>query len=214
MTTEALESAGAEATGGENSGGALDEAGKSTAGKPTGDDTEGNRLKRRNDELAGKWKAEKEAREKAEQQLADIEREKATTAEKLAVEQGKWEDVLAARDQKLADLTAKLAEKDTALQGLENGIRERSIIDRLTEAEGLNAPPAKVRRAYLGLVVDKGLDRYPDADALDKEAEKREKLLRKEYPELFEAAKPTTTGGSPPTAGKPQSKAGVWKNLR
>ena len=213
MTVEA-EKTGAEGAGSESSGGASDEAGKSAAGKPTGDDTEGNRLKRRNDELAGKWKAEKEAREKAEKQLADIEREKSTTAEKLAVEQGKWQDVLGARDQKIADLTAALAEKDSAISGLENGNRERTIIDRLTESEGLNAPPAKVRRAYLGLVVDQGLDRYPDADALEKEIEKRENLLRKEYPELFGSTKPTTTGGSPPKTGKPQAKDAPWNALR
>jgi len=213
MTTEALETPAAPAPAVEVSGGGSDESGKSEAGKPAGDDNEGNRLKRRNDELAGKWKAEREAREAAEKRLAAIDSERNAAAEKLNIEQGKWQDVLAARDQKIADLSASLAEKDASISNLENGNRERTIIDRLTEAEGLNAPAAKVRRAYLGLVVDQGLERFPGPDGLEKEIEKREKLLRKEYPELFGTPKPTTTGGSPPSLGQAKSKDSPWAKL-
>jgi hypothetical protein len=229
MTTENENNAPDPKGGGAGgSGGGSDEPGKPGAGQPPGDDNEGNRLKRRNDELAGNWKTEKERSktekdraDAAEKELAAIKGKETAATDKLNIEQGKWQEVLAARDKKIEDLLADIAkrkttigERDSTIVGLVDGNRERTIIDRLAEAEGVTASRSKIEDAVHGVARRHGLDLHPPDDALDKAIAKADKILRTEYKELFGKPKPGTTGGSPPSQGQAASKDDPWKQVR
>lgn len=147
-----------------------------------------NRIERRNAELARELKQHKQRIaefEKAEKERERLEAEKAGDFQKQL---------------ELAQKRAEEAEKQLA--SLSNERTERRILEAISESA--TAKPGLIKGAYLALLEEQKLDRYPDGDVEDAIKE-RTKALKKSFPDLFEPVDPPPKprGGPPPREAVP-----------
>lgn len=179
--------------------GTLDGATEGRSGSDEQDRTaENNRIARHNAQLAKELKAKSQRLEQLEK--AEADRQKAE-----AEKQGDW--------QKQIELARKEAEQAKAEAAkFRNRDVERAILDAITEQA--TASPALVRGAYLAMIEDAGLERYPSPDALDDEVKSRIKTLKAKFGDLFaeKEPEPKPRGGPPPrTTSAPESRGGLYR---
>lgn len=149
--------------------------------------------------IAERDKAKARARD-AEAKLAEIEAAKVAAEDAKAKAEGRWEDLIAKRDEEIEKYRSQIAERDQQAAQLRAGLVERDILDGISQHA--KADKALVRAAYRDLAQSEGWD--SDPKDLDKAISKRLEAMQGRYKSLFES-KPKPTAGSPPTRSTAKS---------
>ena len=147
-----------------------------------------NRMSRRNAELAAELKQAKQKLGFFEKAEKDRERDE---AEKAGDFQKQIELLQRERDEAIAKAS-----------GYEQSALETQILDGISEEATANRK--LVKGAYLALLEEKGLDRFP-TDDVESAIKERSKALRKSFPDLFKEAEPE----QPPRGGPPPRQTGT-----
>lgn len=156
----------------------------------------GNRLERRNAELASQNKDLKTQLSQLQatvKELEGLKTEKSSAEEKLAKEQGRWESILEKRDKQIEELTGKVQTFESEVSTFRNKEFERQVLERISPKS--QAKPAIVHGTYLAYLESRGVPRFPEDRDVEKAAKERLKGMSEFAPELFGSGEPT--GGTP-----------------